>query len=180
MISLRIKFQGRKVRIKGFGIRPLKMLQLGAAALAIVKARVARGQDINDTPMPGLSESYGKRKRRRFSRDLRDLRLTGAMLDNLTVRSATENQVRIAFTKALERQKALSNQQRTPWLGWSPNDTREIEDAAQRIFKTEVEAYFRELKRQFSRRPAPAAVRPVSFTFTDPTTGQSISFGRSA
>lgn len=153
MISVRIKFQGRKVRIKGFGIRPLQMLRLGGIGLAAVKARVARGLNIDDQAMPPLKKRYAIQKNKQIGggRQVRDLRLTGSMLNNLTVRSATENQVRIALTRQADRQKALRNQQISPWLGWSPADIQAVEAAARRIFQTEVAAYFREIKQRFRR-----------------------------
>ena len=153
MISVRIKFQGRKVRIKGFGIRPLQMLRLGGIGLASVKERVARGLNIDDQAMPPLKRSYAVRKNREIGggRQIRDLRLTGSMLNNLTVRSATENSVRIALTRQADRQKALRNQQISPWLGWSPSDIQAVEEAARRVFQTEAAAYFREIKRRFRR-----------------------------
>jgi hypothetical protein len=169
VFKTRIKFDGKKVTLKAFGVRPLQMLQLGRAGLAHVKQRVAQGVGLEDSPMRPLKQyrrivgrsgkvvnlgpvrGYPGRKLKAGKRDIRDLNFTGAMLENLSVRNASENEVRIGFTTKLARQKALANQQREPWLGWSASDSKAVVDKAQQVFKNSVQQYFKEAKRQFRR-----------------------------
>jgi hypothetical protein len=60
------------------------------------------------------------------------------MLDNLTVRSASESSVRMDITAQWARDRARANEQRAPWFGFSPNDVRTIALAAQQMFKAQV------------------------------------------
>lgn len=169
MFKTRIKFDGKRVTLKEFGVKPLQMLQLGRAGLAAVKGRVAQGVGLEDGPMKPLKQyrrlaradkrvvvigperGYPGYKRKLGKKPIRDLNLTGAMLDNLSVRSATANEVRIGFTTKLARQKALANQQREPWLGWSKSDTEKVAEKAQQVFKNSVSQYFREVKSRFRK-----------------------------
>lgn len=170
MFKLRIQYEGRRVTIKSFGIRPLQMLRLGSFGLKQVKARVAQGIGLDDAPMPPLKRAwvrrgvkgkyviiagargYFARKLRRGGKPIRDLRFTGAMLDNLSVRSATANEVRIGFTTKLAREKALANQRIAPWLGWSDTDAPAVQERARLVLRQEIQSvYFPELKRRFRR-----------------------------
>ena len=60
------------------------------------------------------------------------------MLDNFTVRSASETEVRLDITAQWARDRARGNEQRAPWFGFSPNDVRGIVLMAQQIFKAQV------------------------------------------
>lgn len=169
MLKVRFKFDGKRVTLKGFGLKPTQMLQLGRAGLASVKGRVARGIGLEDSPMAplkryrrivrkngsvlnlGPERGYPGRKIRDGKKPIRDLNFTGAMLDNLSVRSASDKDVRIGFTTKLARQKALANQQREPWLGWSTADAETVQKKAQQVFKSPVQQYFNELKRRFRK-----------------------------
>lgn len=169
MLKVRFKFDGKRVTLKGFGTRPAQMLQLGRAGLLSVKGRVARGVGLEDSPMKplkryrrivrrdgsalnlGPDRGYLGRKIKAGKKPIRDLNFTGAMLDNLSVRSASQNDVRIGFTTKIARQKALANQQREPWLGWSTSDADTVTKKAQQVFKNSVSQYFNELKQRFRR-----------------------------
>jgi hypothetical protein len=81
----------------------------------------------------------------------------GHMLDNFTVRSASESSVRLAFTQNKARARALSNERRTPFLSWSDSDVAKIMDRAAAMFKEEVSAStasFPALVRRALRRAA--------------------------
>lgn len=170
MIGFKIKFNGKKVRIKEYGIKPLQMLRIGQAGLDHLKKRVSFGIGLDDTAMPplkigrtfklkdgriqkvGAERGYIGYKKKHGGKAIRDLRLTGAMLDNLSVRSATANQVRIGFTTKLARQKAASNQRIAPWLGWSDSDIEQgIVPKAKQLFKADVSNYFQQVKRSFRK-----------------------------
>jgi hypothetical protein len=172
MISTRIKFGGGKMRLIGVGFQKYQMAKLGAIGLASLKERVSRGIGSDDSPMPPLTRKntpimrHGKFVRQRVAyanwkgahglQPFRDLRGTGKegghMIDNLTVRSASETEVKIALTKSKQRAKAISNERRTPWCSWSDRDQRAIIDAAVVMFKTNVEGIASAIRR--ARRAA--------------------------
>ena len=53
------------------------------------------------------------------------------MLDNISVRRAVPNAVRIDITGRDARLKAAANEKRDPWYGWSPSDAAAILEMAQ-------------------------------------------------
>lgn len=139
MIGVEIKTDiPKRPRIRKPRFFALQMGQLAAAGLKSVKDRVQKGIGANDAPMPPLKRGYAIHKTKLGKGNRRNLTLTGAMLDNLTVRSATDREAKISLTKRLERLKALANQQKAPWLGWSPNDARNVTARAAQIFRVEV------------------------------------------
>lgn len=135
MIVTKIKYNGSKVRLYGFGPEKYQMFKLGQFALATVKARVAAGKGSDDAPMPPLKKRYAIQKSKAGAGNKRDLRLTGAMLDNFSVRSASATEVRLDITSRTGRQKARTNERRAPWFGFSTADTKAIYGMAQRMFK---------------------------------------------
>jgi hypothetical protein len=60
------------------------------------------------------------------------------MLDNFTVRYADENAVRMDITAQWARDRARSNERRSPWFGFSPNDVRVILVAARQMFHMNI------------------------------------------
>jgi len=155
MIVTRIKYNGSTVRLGGFGPQKYQMYQLGRVAVQVVKNRVARGVGSDDSPMKPLSgRTSAVRKDGRFVRQragysdwkaahglksIRDLwgpGLNGGhMLDNFTVRYADERQVRMDITSRWGRIKARANERRSPWFGFSAQDTVAIYGVARVMFK---------------------------------------------
>lgn len=173
--GVRIKYDGGKVRLLGVGFQKYQMLRLGSLALKDLKRRVQEGKGVNDEPMPplkvqqvrpgsvtaSLERGYPRLKRRRGRKPIRDLTLTGAMLANLTIRSASPNEVKFGLTKQKEREKALANERRYPWLGWSPSNVNTVMKEAEKMFKVQVAAFANQLRgvsllnpRGFFRRAA--------------------------
>jgi hypothetical protein len=126
MIAVKVDFTRLRFDVGALVPDKAQMRQVGEVALASIKSRVARGVGADDQQMPALTRSYGRFKKRRAGSSIRDLRLTGKMLDNLTVRSADKGEVTIALTSAAERVKGFRNQRISPWLGISPSDARAI------------------------------------------------------
>jgi len=137
MIQTKIKYNGKKVSLRGFGSNKYTMLRLAQAGLRSIRKRVSRGIGSDGTPMPPLTKNYAKYKRRS---DIRDLRLTGKMLENLSVRWASANQAKTALTSRKARIKGLANEQRSPWCSYSPGDQAAIMKAAREDFKDDVSA----------------------------------------
>jgi hypothetical protein len=68
------------------------------------------------------------------------------MLDNFTVRSATETSVRLDISAQWARDRARANEQRAPWFGFSPKDIRSVMLAAQQIFHANVTSLAAQLR----------------------------------
>lgn len=130
MIQTRVTFTRLQINESRLGLDRRQLRELGDVALDSIKGRVARGVGVDDAPMPPLQTGYARAKQRRGLRSIRDLRFTGAMLDNLTVRSSTDDQVTIALTSEPERVKGFRNQLIAEWLGLSSSDERTVLRAA--------------------------------------------------
>lgn len=144
MISTRVRFNGSKVKLAGDGPDKYTWFALGQFGIKTIRDRVSRGIGSDDSPMPPLSgresaitrdgkfvrrqAGYRDRKQRFGGRPIRDLYgkgdQGGHMLDNLTVREATTNSVRMDITSRTGRVKARANERRSPWFGFSPRDRR--------------------------------------------------------
>lgn len=139
MIITKIKFNGARVRLGGFGMQKYQMLQLGNAGAQVVKDRTARGIGSDDAPMPGLKKGYAIQKSKAGHGNRRNLRFTGDMIDNLACRYADERQAKINFSTRHARQAAQANERRTPFIQWSGQDVAILVRAAETIFKANVE-----------------------------------------
>jgi hypothetical protein len=138
MSTVRIKTRGR-IRLTGTTFRQFHMLQVGKAALESFKKRVTAGRTPQDLPAKPLTKRYAIRKSKMLrAKAVRDLRLTGAMLDNLTVRSASDNRVTAALTSRKARIKALANERIQHWMAFSPSDRRNVMQVAQHLFRSIV------------------------------------------
>jgi hypothetical protein len=128
--TVRIKTEGR-IRLTGTTFRQFHMLQVGKSALESFTKRVAAGRTPQDVQAKPLTKRYAIRKSKMLrGKAVRDLRLTGAMLDNLTVRSASDNRVTAALTSRKARIKALANERIQHWMAFSPSDRRNIMQVA--------------------------------------------------
>ena len=140
----------------------------------------------NDAPMPPLSDKSGNKaitgkngktyiihgaykgyrthKKRKGGKPIRDLwsaiKTARHMMDNLSVRWASDRQVMVAFTTKDARTKARANQKWARFLAWSPNDQKVIMKAAKEMFHNKVTATTMVLvkggrkRRNFSRNTA--------------------------
>lgn len=162
MIITRIKFEGKRVRLGGFGFQKYQMFALGRVAEKSVEARVARGLGANDAPMPPLSKKqhpifikdketgtrrfvrmsadrgYGALKLRRLGTDLRNLNYSGKLMQSFRVVYADERKVVLDVSTKLERIKARVNERLAPWYGFSRNDERNVFAAARTMFKGNI------------------------------------------
>lgn len=133
MISTRFGFEGQVPRLSRLaaGFSQDEMAALADVGLRSVLGRAEAGISSDDRPMPPLTTGYARRKERLGAPPVRNLHLTGDMLGNLSVRSVSAESARIAFTTESARTKALANERRTPWLGWSSVDVQTITVAAE-------------------------------------------------
>ena len=180
MIQTTIKIPDK---LKGLGagsddlFSRIQMERLAQIGRDSVVARTRKGLGSDDTPMAALStktsavksqgkvvrirSGYAGWKAKKGLNPFRDLWGTGQqgghMLDNLSVRQATPGSARIAFTSKHQREKALANEQRAPFLGWSPSNVADVMKAASEMFRSEVRAVasnFPALIRKFRGRKA--------------------------
>lgn len=155
MIVTKIKVDGRRVKLGGYGFRKYQMFQLGRFAEKTIEERVARGVGSNDSPMPALNKDrkrklksgeirvysgfgYQFRKVKRGGNPLRDLRLTGQMLQDFGVKYADADKVRLDVTTRRGRIKARANERRAAWYGFSRFDEEAIKREAMRIFRGNI------------------------------------------
>jgi len=169
--TVKIVFEGKKIRIArdAEGFRVNQMLEIGSFANKTVKARTRSGVGSDDAPFPPLSTKTsavrinGKfvRQRKGYAqwksahglapiRDMWGIGKGGHMLDNSTVRFASDSNVKIAFTSRTGRIKALANEQRTPFYSFSGQDTKKIVEFATKLWQGNVKQVFA----QFTGRKA--------------------------
>lgn len=141
MIQTKITWQGKKVRLGGYGFTKYQMLQLGQFGLNDLKARVERGLGADDSKMKPLNRGYAIQKTKAGKGNVRNMLFTGAMLDNLSIRYADAQQVKISLTARLQRVKASANEKLQPWLQWSDSNQKKIIEKAQESFKQNVEQF---------------------------------------
>ena len=143
MIAARVKFQGKNLRIAGMGPRKYQMLKIAQYGIQLIRERVSRGIGSDDAPMPGLKVrvsrsgnryGYAIQKARKGLGNTRNLYGTGQqgghMLDAIRVTYVDDKRASIDITTRSGRQKARANEQRTPWYGWSRNDSRKLAEFA--------------------------------------------------
>jgi hypothetical protein len=142
-------------------MRRLDMERLGKFAIQTIIQRTARGLGSDGLPMPALKASriqtvksgklvsfkrigYAAWKAAHGLRPVRDLIGDGSqgghMWDKFSVRSVSETLVRMAFTQKHQREKALANERRAPFLSFSPEDQKKIAAEASRIFGANVQS----------------------------------------
>lgn len=155
-------------------LRKIQMDKVGNFALQTVIARAKRGIGSDDSPMPPLKGSnvsvfnarvngkptfkavsgYAQWKSKHGLQPDRDLvgdgKQGGHMLDNPSVRKASETEVRIAFTSRSARVKALANEKRVPFFSFSDADQTAILAYVSKMWGAGV----RELQQQIGLRRA--------------------------
>lgn len=132
MIEARARIKVRLPDLRWTAYDTREVLEEG---LAEFKAHVAQGLGSDDDRMKPLSRGYLKQKISQGLPGLRNMIYSGAMLDNLTVRWATDNRGKAALTSRLQRQKAHANELLTPWLSWSPELQGKVADIFRRILR---------------------------------------------
>ena len=106
MKSIRI-YVKKKIELSRLNVRQKEMFKLGTVAVAAVKDRLAHARNSHDGAAKPLTKRYAIQKNRMLSRggfrrtgrgsgrkNVRDLRLSGDMLRNFTVRTVRDNSVR--------------------------------------------------------------------------------------
>ncbi len=131
--SVRI-WQKRQLRLDTLTFKQRDMVTIGAAGLLSVFKRLSAAQGPNDTAAKPLTKRYAMYKSRMHKGNRRDLKLTGKMLGNLSLRTVTDNSAKASLTSRKERVKGFANMKREPWLVFSPVNRRAVMEKAGQVF----------------------------------------------
>jgi len=141
MLNVRV-YVKKQISIAHLSFNQTQMLKLGTVGLATVKNRVQAVKDGNDAQSPPLTTKYARRKSRVTRRAaVRDLTYSGKMLNNLQVRTVSDQVAYASLSTRADRKKALFHteffRQRTGsgWLVFSPTSIRDTAKAAYQIFQ---------------------------------------------
>lgn len=167
MLDLRIKQNGVKVRLVGFGPRKLINLRLLHTGLASMKARLAAGLDADDQKTKPLSKRYAIRKSKLTRKAARrDMRLTGAFLDTFQPRFADEQRSVAYAGGRLGRLKAILYRD---LVNFSPTDIKAMQTLAAKLIKEEFKQVFEPLTGGGKSRGGAGRLKPAT-SFRQSTT----------
>ena len=101
---------------------------IGQEMVAEQKKRWSQGINADGMKAKPLSKPYlyKKAKIRRTNRPIRDLNLTGLLLQNFTLRKAINGVIRAEATSRAARKHAVSAQQGDQMIGFSGSDVKEV------------------------------------------------------
>jgi hypothetical protein len=137
MLDLKLKRDGVKLRLVGFGPRKRFNLRVLEVGLASMKQRLARGVGSDDGPTRPLTKRYAIRKTRQLRQAAkRDMRLTGAFLDSFLPRYADEQRAAAYAGGRLGRAKAILYKEEL--LNFSAADMRAMSEMARRLVPEEI------------------------------------------
>jgi len=145
MILTKATYSRQKMAIEPLTVNRQQMARIANYGIGLIRARVAQGIGSDDSPMPPLQVKVsrsGKRygyaviKQRRglgTTRNLYGLGADGHMLDGIRVTYSDDQRASIDITTRAGRTKALANEQRAPWYGWSPSDMEKLTGFARAV-----------------------------------------------
>jgi len=134
MAAVRI-WQKKKLVLDHLTFQQRDMVRIGSAGLLSVFRRLSAHQGPSDAPAKPLTKRYAMWKTRKHKGRFRDLKFTGDMLRNLTLRTVTDKTARAGLTSRKERIKGWANAEREPWLLFSPANRRAVMDVARQVFQ---------------------------------------------
>lgn len=152
----------KQLRLEPLTIRQRQMVEIGSAGLLSVFQRVRNAQNASDAPAKPLTKRYAIYKSKRHLGNKRNLFLTGQMLRSLKLRTVRDNRAYASVgadmrveNKALRKKDktirkltnkdvAWVNQQRDPWLLFSPANRRVIIAKAREVFNQAVQSMVRQ------------------------------------
>jgi len=162
--SFRI-YQKGKLVFDQLSFRQQDMVKIGTVGVAAVIERVLLGRGPTDGPAKPLRNWYARLKQRKGLIPRRDLmgtgfmhvkqlqkgklriskktallggRFVGHMMDNLSLRTVTENSAKAGFTQNVARIKAQANEKREPFVTFSPKNREAVTSAAAQIFRERI------------------------------------------
>jgi hypothetical protein len=126
-------FVKRRLRLDLLNYDQQQMFKLGVVGLSDVLDRIGKSKNTEDQPAKPLKRGYAIRKTKRGLGNRRNLKFTGAMLQNLSVRTVSRNFARAGMTTLKQRQKALANSRIEEFASFSPRNQQRVADAANQI-----------------------------------------------
>lgn len=131
-VTIRVK---KQIQLDRLDFKQQSMVKLGTVGNASVIDRVGKVLNSEDQSSKPLTKQYAIRKTKAGKGNRRNLRFTGNMLRELSVRTVTQNRSNSGLTTDRNRRKARGNQAIEPWLLFSPNNQQAVSGAAQQILK---------------------------------------------
>lgn len=113
--------------IAGFSSR--EMSSFGQELLKDIKARIARGVDVNDQPAIPLSSKYATWKARNAPPAIRNLKVTGATIAALRVMNVQDNSVQIGFSNPKAARIGAENSNKSKQIGASEKDLKTVRES---------------------------------------------------
>ncbi len=139
--SVRIWFK-KQLRLEPLTFKQRDMVTIGNAGLLSVFNRLREARGPNDGPAKPLTKRYAIYKTRRGKGNVRNLSLTGQLLAGLKLRTVSDSRAYAApdgklrgesigwkksgARKVTNRDVAMGNQKREPWLVFSPENRRVV------------------------------------------------------
>ncbi len=123
-------WQKRQLRLDRLTFRQRDMVQIGSAGLLSVMKRLSQARGPTDAPAKPLKKGYAIYKSRLRKGNRRNLFLTGKMLENLKLRTVSDNSAKASLTSRKERIKGFANMRREPWLVYSPINIQAVMQTA--------------------------------------------------
>lgn len=147
--------QGRRVRtregVESNWTRVEQIKQLAEYGIQLQKDQCAKGIGSDGAPMPPLKprvqfagRTNGKVSFIAGGKTLRNLYgpgIDGHMLDDIRINYLDDKRASYAITRRSSRIKALANEQKAPWWGWSPESVEKLQGMASELFETGVAEY---------------------------------------
>jgi hypothetical protein len=153
MAMIRI-WQKKKLKLDHLTFRQRDMVQIGSAGLLSVFKRLSEAKGPNDGPAKPLTtrflrkhrdgtatwinKGYAMQKARKGRGRFRNLRFTGDMLRNLSLRTVSDDRARAGMTSQKQRDKGQANQKIEPWLVFSPQNRQAVMAKAREIFAAKI------------------------------------------
>lgn len=131
-------FVKRKLRLDRLNFGQSVMAELGMFGLDQVKERIRRLGNSDDQRSKPLTRGYAIYKTKKGKGNVRNLRFSGKMLDNLSVRTVSSNFVRANMTTKLQRQKAIANAKIEMFWEYSPRNVKAVRSKAVKLLDAET------------------------------------------
>ena len=115
------------------GIR-LALSKTAQVGINIILDRTEKGRDIKGNPFKAYVQSYSKFRKAKGRQARPDLDFTGKMLGSMTSKS-NNKRAEIFFTRAMETTKAMGNQKKRPFFGFSRSEQKHLAKTFSRFIK---------------------------------------------
>jgi hypothetical protein len=131
-------FVKKQIRIDHLSLQQRQMFKLGTVGLASRKDEISRGLNARGGAAKPLTRRYAiyKGKVSKLGgrgRNVRDLRLTGNMLREWSVRTVSNTKAFAGWSTRKGRIKARANNALEEFVAWSSNNTRDVVRAGNQI-----------------------------------------------